>query len=86
MTFGLGLMRLPPAAFWAMTPKEFLAAMRAVVPEPEAQIERGRLAELMQRFPDRQEAGGAATPPPAPPHKGEGSSLRPAANEENSIG
>jgi uncharacterized phage protein (TIGR02216 family) len=51
MTVGLGVLRLSPAAFWAMTPKELSAAVAAHAPGGEA-IGRGRLGELMGRFPD----------------------------------
>ena len=50
--FGLGVLRLPPAQFWAMTPRELAFAIRAVrgaVPEP---INRTALDELMKQFPD----------------------------------
>ena len=51
MAFGLGWLRLPPADFWAMAPRELAAAMAAVAPPPSAPG-RGVLDELMQRFPD----------------------------------
>jgi len=53
--FGLGVLRLPPAQFWTMTPRELALAIRAVrgsAPEP---IDRAALDELMQKFPDRRE-------------------------------
>lgn len=53
--FGLGVLRLPPTQFWAMTPRELALAIRAVrgaVPEP---IDRAALDELMKLFPDRAE-------------------------------
>ena len=53
--FGLGVLRLPPAQFWTMTPRELAFAIRAVrgaVPEP---IDRAALDELMQKFPDGRE-------------------------------
>jgi uncharacterized phage protein (TIGR02216 family) len=52
MGVGLGVMRLSPAAFWAMTPKEFAAAARGVVPQPAAGFGRTHLGELMRKFPD----------------------------------
>jgi uncharacterized phage protein (TIGR02216 family) len=52
MTFGLGLLRLPPAAFWAMTVRELSAAMRVWMPLDEG-IGRGALAEMMRKYPDR---------------------------------
>jgi len=53
--FGLGVLRLPPAQFWVMTPRELAFAIRAArgtVPDP---VDRGRLDELMKQFPDRVE-------------------------------
>jgi uncharacterized phage protein (TIGR02216 family) len=52
MGFGLGRLRLPSGAFWAMTPRELLAAadglgLRAAAPLPRASLE-----ALMRRFPD----------------------------------
>ncbi|WP_053239575.1 phage tail assembly chaperone [Pleomorphomonas koreensis] len=46
-------MKLPPDAFWAMTPRELAAALRAhrrpAAAEP---LERGAFDLLMHRFPD----------------------------------
>jgi uncharacterized phage protein (TIGR02216 family) len=54
MAAGLGLLRLPPATFWALTPKELAAALGAVLgPAAIAPPARSDLARLMQRFPDR---------------------------------
>jgi uncharacterized phage protein (TIGR02216 family) len=55
MAAGLGLLRLPPAAFWSMTPRELAAALRgflgpAAVAPP---LPRAVLADLMERFPDQ---------------------------------
>jgi uncharacterized phage protein (TIGR02216 family) len=53
--FGLGVLRLSPAQFWAMTPRELalaIRAMRGTVAEP---IDRTALDELMKQFPDRVE-------------------------------
>jgi uncharacterized phage protein (TIGR02216 family) len=51
--FGLGVLGLAPEAFWAMTPRELAAAIKARLPRqgshPPGRIE---LSELMQRFPD----------------------------------
>ncbi|GAB5506659.1 MAG: hypothetical protein Rhirs2KO_18220 [Rhizobiaceae bacterium] len=52
MAFGFGRLRLSPAAFWAMTPRELAAAMSAFA-LPISAPERSALAELMNRFPDR---------------------------------
>ncbi|MBU1212958.1 MAG: phage tail assembly chaperone [Alphaproteobacteria bacterium] len=54
MAAGLGLLGLPPAVFWAMTPCELAAAIRGrlgVDPSP-SPLRRGDLENLMQRFPD----------------------------------
>lgn len=50
--FGLGVLRLSPQHFWAMTPRELglaIAAVRGPVREP---IDRASLDLLMARFPD----------------------------------
>lgn len=51
MAAAFGLLRLAPAAFWAMTPREFAAALspftKASAPPPRAALE-----ALMRRFPD----------------------------------
>jgi uncharacterized phage protein (TIGR02216 family) len=52
MAVGLGAMRLSPADFWAMTPREFAAVLRGIFPRTEP-LRRSNLAELMKRFPDR---------------------------------
>ncbi len=53
MAAGLGLLRLPPTAFWAMTPKELAAALGALHGplriDPPSRFELGR---LMQAYPD----------------------------------
>ena len=54
MAAGLGLLRLPPPVFWAMTPRELAAAIRGAVglaaaPGP---IGRPALDRLMARYPD----------------------------------
>jgi uncharacterized phage protein (TIGR02216 family) len=51
MRFGLGVLRLSPAAFWAMTLRELAAAAGPVAPA-DGGIGRGRFQELMARFPD----------------------------------
>jgi uncharacterized phage protein (TIGR02216 family) len=51
---GLGLLRLPPDQFWAMTPREFAAAARRLMPNrPGRGPGRSDLAALMRRFPDQ---------------------------------
>ena len=58
MAFGLGVLKLPPAAFWAMTPRELDAALEghygrqrlAGAPSREA------IAALMEQYPDHPKA------------------------------
>jgi uncharacterized phage protein (TIGR02216 family) len=50
--FGLGVLRLPPDAFWRMTPRELALAIEAVTGRAAPPIGRTALAELMRRFPD----------------------------------
>jgi uncharacterized phage protein (TIGR02216 family) len=54
MAAGLGLLRLAPAQFWSMTPRELAAALRGAFGAPtfETPPARADLARLMQRFPD----------------------------------
>jgi uncharacterized phage protein (TIGR02216 family) len=53
MAAGLGLLRLPPAHFWSMTPRELQAALRALLgPATDAPLPRSALAQLMTRYPD----------------------------------
>ena len=53
MAAGLGLLRLPPAHFWSMTPRELEAALRALLgPSADAPLPRSTFADLMRRFPD----------------------------------
>jgi uncharacterized phage protein (TIGR02216 family) len=56
MAVGLGLLRLPPADFWSMTPRELAAALRALFGPAisDAPLPRAALAHLMARFPDRE--------------------------------
>jgi len=54
MAAGLGVLGLAPAVFWAMTPREFDAALRGRLggaAQPMAPT-RADLAALMQKFPD----------------------------------
>ncbi len=54
MAFGLGRLRLPSAAFWAMTPRELDAALRGRFgPLPAAPPCKQDLAALIARYPDR---------------------------------
>jgi len=52
MAFGLGRLRWPPAQFWAATPREIAAAIRAHRPEQGGVTDRAGLAALMAAFPD----------------------------------
>jgi len=52
MTAGLGLLRLSPAAFWAMTPTELDWALAALSPPQGGAPDRAALDALMARFPD----------------------------------
>lgn len=50
--FGLGVLKLSPDAFWAMTPRELALAAEAVLGPAARPPGRSVLAELMKRFPD----------------------------------
>ena len=50
--FGLGVLRLPPAAFWAMTPRELALATAAAGGGGTAPLRRTDLDDLMTRYPD----------------------------------
>ena len=52
MGFGLGTLRLPPEAFWRMTPRELAAAMEAVLGPNHPALDRAAFAALRARFPD----------------------------------
>jgi uncharacterized phage protein (TIGR02216 family) len=52
MGAGLGLLRLSPAVFWAMTPRELAAALGAVLGPAVVSPSRSDLAQLMRRYPD----------------------------------
>jgi uncharacterized phage protein (TIGR02216 family) len=52
MAAGLGLLRLSPAVFWSMTPRELEAALSFHLAPPETPLPRSALAALMSRFPD----------------------------------
>ncbi len=51
MRLGLGELRLPPEAFWSMTPRE-LEAAAAPWRRISGPMTRDALAELRERFPD----------------------------------
>jgi uncharacterized phage protein (TIGR02216 family) len=49
---GLGILRLPPDAFWRMTPRELALAVEALTGRTGEPLPRRSLDELMQRYPD----------------------------------
>ena len=51
MRFGLGVLRLAPRDFWAMTPRELASAWGAVIGD-RAALGRDEFNGLMERFPD----------------------------------
>lgn len=53
MATGLGLLRLPPRDFWAMTPIEFAHAAGLAGEAGAGRPGRDELAALMRQFPDR---------------------------------
>lgn len=53
MAFGFAVMRLSPAEFWSMTPRELAAAMRAFGHGVHAPPGRAEMDEMMAAFPDR---------------------------------
>lgn len=52
MTLGLGRLGLHPAAFWAMSPREFARAIAPLLPAHGGAPRRADLDALMTRFPD----------------------------------
>jgi uncharacterized phage protein (TIGR02216 family) len=54
MAAGLGLLRLPPAHFWSMTPRELEAALSSLLgpTQTDTPLPRSTLAEMIARFPD----------------------------------
>jgi uncharacterized phage protein (TIGR02216 family) len=50
--FGLGVLRLAPAAFWRMTPRELSYAIDAVLGPRDAALDRASFAALIARYPD----------------------------------
>lgn len=61
MRLGLGVLRLAPDAFWAMTPAEFLRALEGagVIAPGGGALGRDRLDALMRAHPDRTDNQGA---------------------------
>ena len=54
MAIGLGVLRLPPRDFWAMTPVEFGRAVSGLTgAAADAPMSRESFNALMARFPDR---------------------------------
>jgi uncharacterized phage protein (TIGR02216 family) len=55
MAAGLGLLRLRPADFWSMTPREFEAALHGLLGPARTHepLPRAALSKLMTRYPDR---------------------------------
>jgi uncharacterized phage protein (TIGR02216 family) len=54
MAFGMGELRLPPAAFWTMTPRELAVLARSRVGGAASPPSRHELQDLMQRYPDKE--------------------------------
>ena len=52
MAAGLGLLRLRPADFWSMTPRELEAAFRALLGPAHEPPTRTTLMALIGRYPD----------------------------------
>lgn len=54
MSAGLGTLRLSPAAFWSMTPRELAAALRSSehFRPKQHELTRSDLDALMARYPD----------------------------------
>ncbi len=52
MAFAFGILRLSPAQFWAMTPRELACAIEAVRGREPAPMQRATLEHLMKSFPD----------------------------------
>jgi uncharacterized phage protein (TIGR02216 family) len=50
--FALGILRLPPDAFWRMTPRELACALEAIRGRGGAALERADFDLMMARFPD----------------------------------
>jgi uncharacterized phage protein (TIGR02216 family) len=56
--FGLGVLRLPPREFWAMTPRELSLAHGAVFGRRSGPLPRAALETLMAAFPDMETSDG----------------------------
>ncbi len=53
--FGLGVLRLPPASFWQMTPRELAYAIAAHQRPAAHAPTRENLAALIARYPDKKD-------------------------------
>jgi len=59
MRLGLGVLRLPPDAFWRMTPRELAAAASALGGARAGTApNRGQFEALSRRFPDKEADNG----------------------------
>lgn len=60
MGFGFGILKLDPAQFWALTPRELASAIKAVTARsrPVLPPSRETLATLMAAFPDTGDTNG----------------------------
>lgn len=58
MALGLGELRLAPAAFWAMTPRELAVALHHHGRSSVAPPTRTQLRALMTRYPDEEARDG----------------------------
>ena len=54
MSIGFGILRLAPADFWSLTPREFEAAVWGIYGKPQRRSlpERHVLEGLLEKFPD----------------------------------
>ena len=52
MRLGFGVLKLSSKEFWGLTPRELAAAFEALSGRRPRAPDRGRLARLMERFPD----------------------------------
>lgn len=52
MALGFAVWRLPPEAFWRLTPREITAVLGGLKRPAPTPLERHQLESLLQRFPD----------------------------------
>ena len=52
MRLGFGVLKLSSKDFWGLTPRELAAAFEALSGARPGAPDRGRLGQLMERFPD----------------------------------